>query len=87
MFATPVKPSVPQIVWSGVLPEDKLEQATTLETLVRAGAMSVETAVRKAQPELDEEQVQIETQKILSEKGLITDVVAYPTPETPISGF
>ena len=46
----------------------------TIETLMRARAISVESAVRQAQPGLDEDSVTAETERILTEQGLSFDL-------------
>ena len=74
IYGTPVTPAVPTVEWPAVRDDDPLERAQTIETLMRARAISVESAVRQAQPGLDEDSVTAETERILTEQGLSFDL-------------
>lgn len=69
---TPMRPRV-SLAEQG---DDPKVRAETLDLFARAQAMSVETRVRWAQPDLDEPQVQAEVARILAETGAL---VADPT--------
>jgi hypothetical protein len=76
LFGSGVEVSRPQLVW----PEEQQtpqELATTLELLRRAEAISTETAVRLAQPDLDEKQLTAEVERIRQESGSLVPEPAF----------
>ena len=78
VFGTPVSPAIPVVSWPAVCDDDPLAAAQTVETLVRARALSVEAAVRRVNPDLDEAGVGAEVARILAENGLAVDGLNLP---------
>ncbi len=76
-FAQEITPAVPSIVWPTVIEDDPLERAQTVETLVRAKAVDVETAVSMANPDLTAEAARKTAANVLNENGLTLE----PLPE------
>jgi hypothetical protein len=66
-------PARPRITWAPVRDDDPLAVAQTVETLMRAKAISIEQAVRMARPDLSENDVNAEVDKIMIEAGLKVD--------------
>lgn len=74
VFGSKVEPMRPRLDFPDGLPDNPREQAETVELLNRAQAVSTETKVRLAQPQLDEAEVQAEVARILAESGMtVTD--------------
>jgi len=76
VFGRPTEVRRPTIAW----PEEQQTQAEladTLELLRRAEAISIETAVRRAQPELDEEKLAAEVERIRQENGSLVPEPAF----------
>jgi len=76
IFGRRVVPARPRVDFADGLPDDPRRTAETIDLLNRAQAVSVETRVRMAQPDLDEGQVAGEVARILEETGV---AVADPT--------
>lgn len=81
VFGNSVVPGKPRVEWAPVRDDDPLEHAQTIDTLMRAKAISVETAVRRANPELPEVEVESETARILQEAGLSLNAIDLPGEE------
>lgn len=82
IFRSGVEPFRPRIQFSDGLPDDPQATAQTITMLAQAEAVSIETRVRMAQPDLDEGEVAAEVERIRADQGT---VVADPTggfPET-----
>lgn len=76
----------PTVVWSEIVSDDPLQMAQSIQTLVNSHAISIETAVRLAQPDLDDEGVAAEVGKIMDENGLSAEQIL-GTVETTLPGF
>ena len=88
VFGT-VRPAVGEpvsLVWPSLLPEDREAVAREVGALVAAKAMSIENAVRRAQPDLDDDAVAVEVARIKDDLGLSVSVIE-PTADGAISGF
>lgn len=59
----------PRISWSPIRSDDPMEQANVLNTLRAANAISIETSVKRAQPQLDETGIAEEVNRIQAEKA------------------
>lgn len=73
IFGTQVTPMRPRVDFDDGLVEDPHRTAETLELFRRARAMSVETAVRMASPNLGPDEVDAEVARIRAEEGLTLD--------------
>ncbi|KMS71311.1 capsid protein [Streptomyces leeuwenhoekii] len=63
-------PQRPNVEFEDSVQEDPLSLANTVDVLRRAQAASTDTLVRMAHPEWDEDQVQVEVQRIQQEQGM-----------------
>jgi len=63
----------PRIDFDDGLVEDPHRTAETIELLTRAQAMSIETRVRMAQPNLDDAEIRAEVDRIRQDEGLFVD--------------
>lgn len=70
LFGSGVEVVRPQLIWAEEQ-QTQGELATTLDLLRRAEAVSIETAVRMAQPDLDEKELAAEVESINAERGSI----------------
>lgn len=79
VFSSGVEPVRPRLDY-GETEHDPRRIAETIELLRRAGAVSIDTRVRMAQPHLGDEEVALEVERIRAEEGL---TVADPTGGLP----
>jgi hypothetical protein len=63
----------PQVEMADSLPENPLELAQTIVTLDNARAVSIDTKVRMAHPDWDEEQIGPEVKRVMAEQGLVVE--------------
>lgn len=70
VFRSGVTPMRPRVDWADGLPDDPRQIAETIQLLTQARAVSVETAVKMAQPELEGDELKAEVDRILDEQGL-----------------
>lgn len=82
IWGRPTVPFRPRVDFADGLPDDPHRSAETLDLLVRAQAVSIETRVRLAQPGLDEAEVAAEVARILDETGM-----AVSDPTSGLSGL
>lgn len=73
IFGSGVTPMRPRVDFDDGLVEDPHRTAETVELLRRARAVSIETAVRLASPNLDTDEIAAEVQRIREEDGLALD--------------
>jgi len=73
VFGSNVEPMRPRLDFQDGLPDDPRVTAETIELLNRAQAISVETRVRMAQPQLEGEELAAEVARIQAEQGLTVD--------------
>lgn len=73
VFGTQVTPFRPRIDFEDGLIDDPRTTAETIELLNRAQAISVETRVRMAQPQLEGDELTAEVDRIRAEQGLAVD--------------
>lgn len=69
MFGWGIVPERPRIAFGGTVSEDPAALAQTLSLYQQAQAVSVDTKVRMIHPEWDEDAVQAEVGRILTETG------------------
>lgn len=90
IFGSSVEPYRPRVQFSDGLPDDPMQTAQTIALLHTAEAVSVETRVRMAQPDLDEAEVAAEVARIREDDGVIfedpTGGFPTPPPQAPDSG-
>jgi A118 family predicted phage portal protein len=72
-FNSRITPEKPTVEFGDSLIPDLGQMASAVETLARAQAISIESKVRLSRPELTDEQVMIEVQKIKEELGIGTE--------------
>lgn len=66
------QPERPSVEFGDSAQTDMFQLANTIEALSRAKAMSIETMVRYANTDMNEEEVQAEVQRIKEENGLVS---------------
>jgi A118 family predicted phage portal protein len=71
-FGSRIQPERPTVEFGDSLIPDLGQMASAVETLARAQAISIESKVRLSRPELTDEQVLIEVEKIKQEIGVTT---------------
>lgn len=70
VFRAPVEPMPVSLRFADGLPDDPMSTAQTISLLAQAEAVSVETRVRMAQPDLDEAEVVAEVARIQAETSM-----------------
>lgn len=73
VFGSGVTPHRPRLDFEDGLVDDPRTTAETIELLNRAQAISIETRVRMAQPQLEGDELQAEVDRIRAEQGLAVD--------------
>lgn len=73
IFDVDVTPVRPMILWPEIIEETPRDKALTLFNLKMATAVSVETLVRMAQPEIDEAKVSEEVARIYAENLIVVN--------------
>ncbi len=76
VFGRPTVPFRPACRFADAVVNDPFEEAKTLDLLARAAAISIGQRVRRAQPDLEGEELQAEIDAVLGEQGM---AVADPT--------
>jgi A118 family predicted phage portal protein len=71
-FGSRITPEKPTVEFGDSMIPDLGQMATAVETLARAQAISIESKVRLSRPELNDEQVFLEVEKIKQEIGITT---------------
>jgi hypothetical protein len=71
-FGSRIQPEKPSVEFGDSLIPDLGQMAGAVETLARAQAISIESKVRLSRPELTDEQVLLEVDKIKQEIGVTT---------------
>jgi len=73
VFGSKVTPMRPRLDFEDGLVDDPRTTAETIELLNRAQAISIETRVRMAQPQLEGDELKAEVERIRAEQGLAVD--------------
>jgi hypothetical protein len=75
VYGIDITPVRPMIIWPEIIEETPADKALTLCNLKQATAVSIETLVRMAQPNIDEDDVAEEVARIYAEQGIIVDEI------------
>lgn len=89
IFGSTIEPFRPRVQFADGLPDDPMQTAQTIALLATAEAVSTETRVRMAQPDLDEDEVKAEVRRIRETEGAVFEdpTGGYPAPTAgPDSG-
>ncbi len=75
IYGEQVDAETPTIVWPEIVTDDPLATAQTITSLLTAGAISIRDAVRRANPDITDEEVEQKTRTIYAERGLTSDLL------------